>query len=156
MVLKKVMIEKTELKITSPAFKNDGEIPPKYTCDGEGVNPALHINNIPEGAKTLALIVEDPDAPNGTFDHWVVWNIDPVTTINEHSLPGTSGDNSAGKSGYHPPCPPSGSHRYNFKVYALNAALDLLAGTSKKGLELAMKGHIMGEGSLTGRYERKK
>ena len=100
------MIEKTELKITSPAFKNDGEIPSKYTCDGEGVNPALHINNIPEDAKTLALIVEDPDAPNGTFDHWVVWNIDPVTTINEHSLPGTSGDNSAGKSGYHPPCPP--------------------------------------------------
>ena len=150
------MLEKTELKITSPAFKNDGEIPSKYTCDGEGVNPALHINNIPEGAETLALIVEDPDAPNGTFDHWVVWNIDPVTTIHEHSLPGTSGDNSAGKSGYHPPCPPSGSHRYIFKVYALNAALDLLAGTSKKGLQLAMEGHIMGEGSLTGRYERKK
>lgn len=150
------MSEKTELKITSPAFKNDSEIPSRYTCDGEGISSALRINNILEGAETLALIVEDPDAPNGVFDHWIVWDIDQVTTINEHSLPGTSGDNSAGKSGYHPPCPPSGSNRYTLKVYALNTFLDLLAGVRKNDLQTAMEGHIMGEGSLTGRYERKK
>lgn len=149
-------IETKELKISSPAFNNEGEIPSKYTCDGEGINPALHIENIPEGAKTLALIVEDPDAPNGVFDHWIVWNIDPVTTIEEHSNPGTSGDNSAGKSGYHPPCPPSGSHRYYFYVFALNAQIDLLAGAGKKELQAAMEGHIMAKGTFMGRYERKK
>lgn len=149
-------LQTNELKISSPAFQNEGEIPSKYTCDGDGINPQLHIENIPEGTNTLALIVEDPDAPNGVFDHWLVWNIRPVSKINEHSLPGTSGDNSAGKSGYHPPCPPSGSHRYIFKVYALDTTLDLLAGSKKHDLQVAMEGHVIAEGSLTGRYQRKK
>lgn len=148
--------EPTELKVTSEAFVNGGEIPAKYTCDAEGINPPLHVENIPEDAKTLALLVEDPDAPNGVFDHWVVWNIDPVTDIAEHSNPGTSGDNSAGKSGYHPPCPPSGSHRYYFYVFALDASLDLLAGASKEELQTTMKGHVLGKGSIMGRYQRQK
>ncbi|HXR83398.1 MAG TPA: YbhB/YbcL family Raf kinase inhibitor-like protein [Hanamia sp.] len=145
-----------KLKVSSPAFQNEGEIPSKYTCDGEGINPPLRIENIPEDTKTLALIVEDPDAPNGVFDHWLVWNINPVSIINEKSLPGTSGDNSAGKSGYHPPCPPNGSHRYYFYVFALDKALDILAGANKQLLLEAMDGHVIAKGSLMGRYERKK
>ena len=148
--------ETKELKISSPAFNNEGKIPSKYTCDGEGINPSLRIENLPEDTKTLALIVEDPDAPDGVFDHWIVWNINPLAKIEEQSHPGTSGVNSAGKSGYHPPCPPDGSHRYYFFVYALNAALDLLAGGDKKELQAAMKGHILAKGSLMGRYERRK
>ncbi|HZI68552.1 MAG: YbhB/YbcL family Raf kinase inhibitor-like protein [Ginsengibacter sp.] len=145
-----------ELKITSPAFENEGNIPAKYSCDGEGVNPPLHIGNIPEGTKTLALIAEDPDAPNGTFVHWVVYNIDPAEKIAEASNPGTSGDNGAGKSGYHPACPPSGSHRYYFHVFALDKSIDMLAGKKKEDLENAIKGHIIAKGTLMGRYERKK
>lgn len=141
-----------ELKITSLVFKNEGEIPVKYSCDGEGINPALHIENIPEDAKSLALIVEDPDAPKGVFDHWIVWNIEPVQTIKENSNPGTSGDNSAGKSGFHPPCPPSGTHRYFFHVFALDGFLDLLAGSDKKALQAAMDGHIIAKGTIMGKY----
>jgi hypothetical protein len=102
------------------------------------------------------LIVEDPDAPNGVFDHWLVWNIRPASNINEDSLPGISGDNSAGKSGYHPPCPPNGSHRYYFHVFALDTALDILAGSKKKLLLQEMEGHVIAKGSLMGRYQRKK
>lgn len=144
------------LLITSSAFNNEGDIPSKYSCDGGGINPPLHIDNIPEAAKSLVLIIEDPDAPNGGFDHWVVWNIEPVPDIKEASNPGVSGDNSAGKSGYHPVCPPSGSHRYFFYVFALDTSLDLPVGTRKKDLHTAMDGHIIAKGSLMGRYERKK
>jgi len=148
--------ETSELKISSKAFDNEGQLPSKYTCDGDGINPPLHIENIPEGAKTLALIAEDPDAPNGVYEHWIVWNIDPVVSIDEGSNPGVSGDNSAGKSGYHPPCPPSGSHRYYFHLYALNAPLNLRPDSRKKDLETAMEGHIMAKGSIMAHYERKK
>lgn len=146
--------EFTQLKVTSPSFENEGSIPEKYSCDGQGINPTLHIENLPQGAKSLSLIVEDPDAPNGTFDHWIVWNIDPVTAIAEDSNPGTSGDNSAGKTGFHPPCPPTGTHRYYFHVYALNAMLDLHQGAKKQDLQTAMKGHIMAQGTLMGTYKR--
>lgn len=145
-----------ELKITSHAFKNEGDLPSKYSCDGEGINPPLHIENIPEEAKSLALIVEDPDAPKGVFDHWIVWNIGLVADIKEGSNPGVSGDNSAGKSGFHPACPPSGSHRYFFHVFALDSSLDLPAGSGKKDLQTAMDSHIVAKGSIMGRYERKK
>lgn len=148
--------KQAELEITSRAFKNEGNLPSKYSCDGEGINPPLHIENIPEDAKTLALIVEDPDAPKGVFDHWVVWNIGLVSDIMEGSNPGISGDNSAGKSGFHPVCPPSGSHRYYFKVFALDSSLDLPAGSKKKDLQAAMDGFIVAEGSIMGRYERNK
>ena len=122
-----------KLIVTSSVFEHEGNIPVKYTCDGEGINPPLHIEAIPEMAKTLAIITEDPDAPKGIFDHWLVWNIDPTDrTIPENSNPGVSGTNSAGKTGYHSPCPPSGSHRYYFNVFALNEHLDLPAGTDKK------------------------
>lgn len=144
-----------QLELSSPAFKADGNIPAEYTCDGEGINPPLKINKIPENTHTLALIVEDPDAPGGTFDHWLVWNIKPAAAINENSNPGISGNNSAGKTGYHPPCPPKGSHRYYFHVYALDSELDLMPGESKESLQQAMKSHILAEGTIMGRYERR-
>lgn len=143
-----------DLIITSPAFKHEGLIPSKYTCEGEGINPPLNIQNIPEGSKTLALIIEDPDAPNGTFDHWVVWNIPPAGTIKENTIPGISGHNSAGKTGYLGPCPPSGSHRYYFNVFALNTSLDLMGGENKKKLQQAMESHILAKGTLMGRYQK--
>jgi Raf kinase inhibitor-like YbhB/YbcL family protein len=145
-----------ELLVSSPAFKQEGSIPLKYSCEGEEINPPLNIANIPHGTQTLALIVEDPDAPKGTFVHWVAFNIPPFTNIKENSVPGISGINGAGMTGYHGPCPPSGSHRYYFTVYALDAELDLKAGSDKKALLDAMAQHILAKGSLMGRYQKAK
>lgn len=141
------------LYITSPVFQRDGNIPSRYTCDGDEINPPLEIEQIPEGTQSLAIIAEDPDAPKGTFDHWIVWNIPPGRHILENTNPGISGTNGAGKTGYHGPCPPEGTHRYYFHVYALDTALDLPAGSSKKELQTAMQAHILAEGSLMGLYE---
>jgi Raf kinase inhibitor-like YbhB/YbcL family protein len=147
-------METTELIITSPAFEHEGNIPSEYTCDGEEINPPLHIGQLPENTITLALIVEDPDASKGVFDHWIVWNIDPVNIISENSRPGISGKNSAGKTGYHGPCPPDGVHRYFFYVFALDTAMDLATVADKAALQQAMQGHIIGQGHIMGRYER--
>jgi Raf kinase inhibitor-like YbhB/YbcL family protein len=144
----------TNLTITSPAFTHEGDIPSRYTCDGESISPELRIQNLPQDAVTLALIVEDPDAPSGTYDHWLVWNIDRTETIAEGANPGISGNNSGGKTGYHPPCPPSGSHRYYFHVYALDTHLDLSSGIRKTELQAAMQSHIIAQGTLMGRYSR--
>lgn len=143
-----------QLDISSPAFQQEGNIPAKYTCDGEGINPPLEIGNIPEDTQTLAIIVEDPDAPNGTYDHWVVWNIKPAAVIHENSNPGISGNNSSGKTGYHPPCPPTGTHRYYFHVFALNSHLDLTPGGPKENLQQAMEAHILAQGTIMGTYKR--
>ncbi|MEP6948328.1 MAG: YbhB/YbcL family Raf kinase inhibitor-like protein [Ginsengibacter sp.] len=142
------------LIISSSAFENEGIIPSRYTCEGEEINPPLHVENIPEGTQTLAIIVEDPDAPKGTFDHWLVWNIPPESIIKENRIPGISGQNSAGKTGYHGPCPPSGYHRYYFTVFALNDSLDIQAGADKKTLLAAIEPHIIAKGSLMGKYKK--
>jgi Raf kinase inhibitor-like YbhB/YbcL family protein len=142
------------LKISSTAFDHEGVIPSKYTCEGEEVNPPLQIDQIPAGAKTLAIIVEDPDAPNGTFDHWLVWNIPPTKLIGGDVTPGICGKNGGGKTGYYGPCPPSGFHRYYFHVYALDAEIDLEGGADKTALQQAMQGHILAEGVLMGRYQK--
>lgn len=147
-------IKTTTLLISSPAFLHEETIPSVYTCDGEGINPPLQIDRMPEETKTLAIIMEDPDAPKGTFDHWLVWNIPPINEIKENSIPGISGMNGGGKTGYYAPCPPSGSHRYYFYVFALDAVLDLKAGIDKKILEQVMQPHILAKGSLMGRYHR--
>lgn len=143
-----------QLTITSPAFGHEGDIPSRYSCDGESISPELHIGSLPQNAVTLALIVEDPDAPSGTFDHWIVWNIERTETIQQGANPGISGKNSGGKTGYHPPCPPSGSHRYYFHVYALDTHLDLPPESGKQALRQAMQGHVLAEGTLMGRYSR--
>ena len=144
-----------QLTVKSSVFENNTQIPQKYTCDGEEVNPPLTITGIPSGTTTLALVIDDPDAPRGTFDHWVVWNIPPTDLIQEKSIPGVEGLNSAGEHSYVGMCPPSGTHRYFFKVYALDAKLALNAkATRKKDLEKAMQGHILGKGELVGLYSR--
>jgi Raf kinase inhibitor-like YbhB/YbcL family protein len=142
------------LRLSSPAFKNEGIIPEKYTCDGGHISPPLHIEHIPEGTQSLAIIMEDPDAPKGTFDHWLVWNIPVTNDIDEDTMPGISGKNSAGNTGYHAPCPPTGYHRYYIYLFALDALLDLPVGTNKKTLQQAMSAHIIAMDSLMGRYRQ--
>lgn len=144
------------LTVKSVAFSHNGHIPPRYTCEGDDINPPIEIGNIPPEAKTLALIMEDPDAPRGTFDHWLLWNIRPNEVIAEQSVPGISGTNSFGKTGYGGPCPPSGTHRYFIRVYALDRELDLLAGAGKAELLRAMEGHVLLTGELMGLYQKRK
>jgi Raf kinase inhibitor-like YbhB/YbcL family protein len=148
----------SELSITSPAFPHNGMIPIKYTCDGADVSPPLSIGNVPEKTGSLALIVDDPDAPMGTWVHWVVWNIAADTReIPENTVPpgALQGTNDFGKQKYGGPCPPSGTHRYFFKLYALNAPLALKAGATKAQVEEAMSGHLLGKTELVGLYRRK-
>jgi hypothetical protein len=146
------------LKISSPVFENNGHIPSKYTCDGTDVNPALFIENVPADAKSLALIVDDPDAPMGTWVHWVSWDIDPGTVeIKENTLPkgARQGINDFKRNEYGGPCPPSGTHRYFFKLYALDSSLRLDPKSKKTDLEKAMKGHVIDESQIIGLYKRK-
>lgn len=147
------------MKISSPNFENGGEIPPKYTCDGENINPKLLIENIPKGTQELVLIMDDPDAPKENFTHWIVWNINPeINTINENSIPinAVVGINSANKNKYHGPCPPFGTHRYFFKIFALNSKIDLGSTANKNVLEKAIKNYIIEQAELIGLYGRKK
>ena len=147
----------SELSITSPAFPHKGMIPKKYTCDGVDVSPPLSIGNVPEKTKSLALIIDDPDAPMGTWVHWVVWNIGPgIGEIPENTAPpeALQGTNDFGKRRYGGPCPPSGTHRYFFKLYALDTQLTLDAGATKAQVEEAISGHLLGKAELVGLYRR--
>lgn len=144
-----------DLFIKSPAFETGKLIPKKYTCDGQNINPPISIEGAPKEAKTLVLIMDDPDAPSGTFDHWIVWNIPASNSkIGENTVPGMEGMNGTRQMGYFGPCPPSGTHRYFFKVYALDIELSLRVGSKKKDVEKAMQGHILGKGELMGLYSR--
>jgi Raf kinase inhibitor-like YbhB/YbcL family protein len=147
-----------KMKITSSAFQESGNIPSKFSCDGTDTSPPLQIAGVPPQAKSLVLIVDDPDAPSGLFTHWTAWNISPQTnSIAEGSTPkGMQGTNDFGKSGYGGPCPPSGTHRYYFKIFALDRELDLPSSAKRGQLDAAMKGHVIGQGELMGRYSRKK
>lgn len=145
------------MKLTSSAFENNQSIPEKYSCDGENINPPLVISEVPENTKSLSLIVDDPDAPAGIWVHWIVINIDPKTTlISENTVPVNSieGTTSFGKPGYGGPCPPSGTHRYFFKLYALDTKLTLDQNAKKEDVEKAMQGHIVGQAELIGLYSR--
>ena len=145
------------LSIGSTQFQNNSSIPRQYTCDGKDVNPPLDISGVPTGTQSLALIVDDPDAPAGTWVHWVVWNIDPGTKqIAENSVPkaAVQGRNDFRKTSYGGPCPPSGTHRYFFKLYALDTRLGLKTGATKQDVERAMKGHVLGEAHTVGLYKR--
>jgi Raf kinase inhibitor-like YbhB/YbcL family protein len=152
-----------DIKITSSAFEEGGMIPAKYTCDGEDISPPLKWDTVPDGTKSIALISDDPDAPMGTWVHWVLFNlpadakelaenIPPDRTLPNGAKQGTS---DFGKVGYGGPCPPSGTHRYFFKIYALDTQLDLAAGARKRDLLRAMEGHILAEGQLIGKYKRR-
>lgn len=154
------------MKITSSVFTDGQPIPKKYTCDGENISPPLSIANIPQNTKNLALIIDDPDAPgrtawyippSGMWTHWIVWNIDPsVTEIREGEVPASAvqGTNDFRKISYGGPCPPTGTHRYVFTLYVLDAKLSLVEGSSRKDFESFVNGHILEQAQLTGIYGR--
>jgi Raf kinase inhibitor-like YbhB/YbcL family protein len=144
-----------KLSITSSAFAEGEMIPTRYTCEGMNINPPLQIGSLPEGTLYLALMVSDPDAPKGTWLHWLVWNIPATTEIRENSVPGTEGINDFRQHHYGGPCPPSGTHRYYFKVYALQGELDLPANASREQFEKAVKDLTIGFGELMGVYKKK-
>lgn len=147
--------EGTNMRISSPAFEHNAFIPVKFSCQGKGVNPPLAIEGVPKETKSLALIVDDPDAPGGDFVHWVVYNAPVIGRVEENSVFGKQGVNSSGRLDYVSPCPPTGVHRYLFKIYALDTLLDLKAGISKADLESAMVGHILDQAQLVGLYQKK-
>jgi len=144
------------MKLTSPDFTDKGNLPAKFTADGQEINPSLDIEGIPQGTQSLVLIMDDPDAPKGTFTHWVVFDIPVTGRINEDSVPGKQGLNSIGEYGYVSPMPPSGTHRYVFKIYALDLKLGLPEGAKRAAIEQAMQGHILARAELTGLYKRSK
>ena len=154
--------QKMEIKVTSSGFEAGGMIPSKYTCDGTDVSPPLKWESVPEGTKSIALISDDPDAPMGTWVHWVLFNLpadagELAENIGpDKTLPNGArqGRNDFNRIGYGGPCPPGGTHRYFFKIYALDAPVDLLAGATEPQLLRAMEGHILGRGELMGKYKR--
>ena len=152
------VLSTSTLEVSSPSFKNGGYIPITYSCEGKNINPAIEVKNIPSGTQTLALIMDDPDAPGGTFTHWLIWNLEPGKVIKESSSPGTEGKNGMGKKGYAGPCPPAGTgvHHYHFKVYALNVKLDLGIMVDKAVLDSAVKKHLLAQGELIGLYKNTK
>lgn len=146
-----------EFKLTSPAFNHGSQIPSKYTCDGDDINPHLVIQGVPSRAKSLALVMDDPDAPGGAFVHWVLWDIPPETKeVREHTAPfgAVEGTTSWGDSGYGGPRPPAGVHRYFFRLLALDVRLHLPATAGREELETAMAGHIVATTELMGTYAR--
>jgi Raf kinase inhibitor-like YbhB/YbcL family protein len=147
-----------KMKITSSAFQEGGTIPEKFSKNGQNVNPELRIEGVPAEAKSLVLIVDDPDAPVGLFTHWLVWSIDPKTSeVAENSVPkgAVQGTNDFPGSGYDGPQPPSGTHRYYFKIFALDRVLDLKSGAKRRDVDAAMRGHILAQSELMGRYSKK-
>ena len=143
-----------DMKLTSPAFANNSNIPSRFTCEGNDTNPELIVENIPTGTKSMALIVDDPDAPMKTWVHWVVYDMAPQNLIEENSIPGKQGVNDFRRKNWGGPCPPSGTHRYFFKLYALDKILGLNEGIDKKALEKAMEGHVLAKAELIGLYKR--
>ncbi len=147
------------MKIKSDFFANNGRIPAEYTCDGKGMQPALKISGVPEEAESLALIVDDPDAPSRDFVHWIIWNINPkISVIKNGNVPrgATEGYTSLNKPGWVAPCPPSGVHRYNFKLYALDTFFSIPNSSNKANLLRAMERHLIENAALVGLYERGK
>lgn len=152
------VVKKNVMKIESFAFKNEEDIPSRFTCDGENINPELYFKCVPKDTKSLALIMDDPDAPMGVWGHWVLWNISPkINKIDQNSVPigAVIGENSANKNEYQGPCPPNGMHHYYFKLFALDTTLFLDSKTKAPDLVKAMEGHIIGQAKIVDRYERK-
>ncbi|GMQ78093.1 MAG: YbhB/YbcL family Raf kinase inhibitor-like protein [Anaerolineae bacterium] len=150
------------IKLNSEAFDDGGLIPVKYTCDGEDISPSLSWSELPDGTSSLALIMDDPDAPGGIWVHWILYNLPPSTDRLDENMArsadvpggGSQGSNSWNRLGYGGPCPPSGTHRYIFRLYALDTVLDLVSGAEKTDLFQAMEGHVLDQGQLLGLYSR--
>jgi Raf kinase inhibitor-like YbhB/YbcL family protein len=153
-----------EIKLQSTAFEDGELIPSKYTCDGKNISPPLKWENIPEETQSIAIICDDPDAPMGIWVHWIIFNLPPETSRLEENFPddetfpdGTrQGINDFGAVGYGGPCPPAGSHRYFFKIYALDMLVSLVTVVDKQTLLETIDGHIIAHGQLIGRYHRKR
>jgi Raf kinase inhibitor-like YbhB/YbcL family protein len=146
-----------EFALESSAFEHAQAVPSRYSCEGEDVSPPLRWSNVPEGTRSLALIVDDPDAPGGVFTHWLAWGLDPAAEgVGEGESAPREGPNDFGASGYRGPCPPPGHgrHRYVFRLYALDTQLELAAGAAKAELEQAIEGHVLTMAELVGTYER--
>ena len=144
------------MKITSPALNNNEYIPAQYTCKGDDINPPLRISNVPDNAISLVIIVDDPDSPNGTWTHWLVWNIDPTTQVLEEDtipLGATEGTTDFGETGYSGPCPPVGVHRYFFRIFALDTKINLTSEANREELEKAIDKHIVDEAELMGLFK---
>jgi Raf kinase inhibitor-like YbhB/YbcL family protein len=148
------IFQPSPLTIICPDFINDGVIPSRLTCEGDKVNPTIIINGMPEGTKSLALVVEQTDASSKIKTQWIVWNIPPTETILENTVPGVQGKNSLGKTGYVPPCPEEADQRYVFKIYALDKMLTLSSKATRKQLDMAMDGHIRGTGQISAAFQR--
>ncbi|MFC2162351.1 YbhB/YbcL family Raf kinase inhibitor-like protein [Candidatus Altiarchaeota archaeon] len=151
-------ITEKPMMIASDAFPDGGSIPAKYTCDGDNVNPALTVEGIPANTRSLVLIVDDPDAPRGTWDHWLLFNIIPGEAIIDEGIPpksGKTGINSFRRTSYGGPCPPTGEHRYYFRAYALDTVLDLPESSGRVEIESVMRSHVIAEAQLMGRYVRR-
>ena len=151
------------IDLKSPAFEEGSAIPTRYTCDGQDISPPLSWSSVPDDTRSLALVTYDPDAPGGTFVHWVLFNLPPDARELAEDIPdqetlpsgAAQGVNGFGKVGYMGPCPPSGTHRYFFEIYALDTTLDLGAGTTREDLDGAIQGHVLAEGRLMGTYQRR-
>jgi Raf kinase inhibitor-like YbhB/YbcL family protein len=146
------------MRLSSPAFQDRGDLPADLTCDGEGRAPELRWEGVPRAAASLVLVVEDPDAPSGTWTHWTAWDIDPASSgVVPGAVPpgGTEGVTSAGTKGWHPPCPPFGRHRYAFRLSALDTRLGLDGSADPVRLAAAMQGHVIDAAVLVGAYSAK-
>jgi len=149
--------KEAHMTIMSSSFIEGGGIPARFTCDGKNLSPDLKIGGTPPGAKSLLLIVDDPDAPRGTFTHWLMWNLKPdLKEIPVGSVPegAVQGMNDFGRNNYGGPCPPTGTHRYYFRIYALDAVPALVASAERKAVDRAIEGHVLAAGTLMGRYTR--
>lgn len=155
LVTTSLLCQAETMNLASPDFAENTSLPRKFTCDGQNISPTLIISGIPARAVTLALIVDDPDAPMGTWVHWVVYDIPVTGRISEGAVPGKQGTNDFGRLNWGGPCPPSGTHRYFFKLYALDAELGLKEGANKDELERAMQSHVLARSELIGLYTRR-
>lgn len=142
------------LNVDSECFRQNEMIPVRYTCDGINISPSLHIEGLPKESVSIAIIVDDPDAPNGNFCHWISWNMPVKQEIKEKDNSGLQGMNDFNRHGYNGPCPGSGTHRYNYKVYALDCTLNIPVSSDKAQLEKAMTDHVLAFGVLTGKYKK--
>ena len=157
-----ILAQGVRMELTSSVFQEGQSIPSLYTCDGKDISPPLSWSGAPVETKSFALIADDPDAPRGTWVHWVLWNLPATANELKEALPAIphlpsgalQGKNDSGESGYGGPCPPSGTHRYFFKIYALDTMLPLKPGATKSQLEAAMKGHVLAQATLMGVYSR--
>lgn len=147
--------QEPRLVVTSPDFEHEGEIPTKFTCEGRDINPTLEIAEIPKGTKSIVVLMEDPDSRSATMNFWILWNLKPTGLIEEGTTSGVRGTNSVGKSSYLGPCPIAGTHRYFFKVYALDEMLNIDEDSDQWVVQEAMKTHMLASGEIMGWYRKK-